>query len=169
MSILMMLATGAKKPLQPFSQTFTSNGVWIGDASSVNMSGYGARGADATPASWTSQQVRNSHRRTGSFDSQGIGSRSGVGAKPADYCGNLVQTPSDPVYDYYQDCEYFTAVGGSPATTGASATGLGRTFPGSLGNTTPAVTTFQNVPAVVGTSYNIVVPTGGSITLNWLK
>lgn len=54
------------------------------------------------------------------------------------------------------------------ATTGASATGFGKTFPG--GYSGPAsVTTFSNVAVTPLTQYSIVVPTSGSITITYLK
>lgn len=54
----------------------------------------------------------------------------------------------------------------APATTGASATALGLTFPGGTGG--PATTTtFTNVAVTPGGSYSIVVPSGGTITLQY--
>jgi hypothetical protein len=51
-------------------------------------------------------------------------------------------------------------------TTGASSTAIGRTFPGGDGG--PAgTTTYTNVSVTPGTSYSIVVPSGGSVTLQY--
>lgn len=51
-------------------------------------------------------------------------------------------------------------------TVGASSTAIGRTFPGGDGG--PAgTTTFTNVSVTPGTSYSIVVPSGGSVTLQY--
>jgi hypothetical protein len=54
------------------------------------------------------------------------------------------------------------------ATTGASATGFGKTFLGGTGGAaTP--TNFTNVTVVPNASYNLVVPSGGSITITYYK
>lgn len=59
-------------------------------------------------------------------------------------------------------------IGTNPPTTGASATGFGRTFPGGTGG--PASTTTYGVTAVVGgQSYSVVVPAGGSITITYYQ
>lgn len=51
-------------------------------------------------------------------------------------------------------------------TQGASSTAIGRTFPGGDGG--PAgTTTYTNVSVTPGTSYSIVVPSGGSVTLQY--
>jgi len=72
------------------------------------------------------------------------------------------------VYVGYTECTYYTDTsgGGSSPTTGPSATGFGRTFPGGLGGAaTP--TAYSNVPVTPGTSYSITVPSGGSITITY--
>lgn len=54
------------------------------------------------------------------------------------------------------------------ATTGASASAFGKTFPGGVGG--PATTvTYNNVPVTRGATYNIVVPAGGSITITYYQ
>jgi hypothetical protein len=56
----------------------------------------------------------------------------------------------------------------TPATTGASATGFGKTFPGGTGG--PATTTsFANVAVTGGSNYSIVVPAGGSLTISYYR
>lgn len=51
-------------------------------------------------------------------------------------------------------------------TVGASSTAIGRTFPGGDGG--PAgTTTYTNVSVTPGASYSIVVPSGGSVTLQY--
>jgi hypothetical protein len=55
-----------------------------------------------------------------------------------------------------------------PATTGASATAFGQTFPGGAGG--PAtITEFTNVAITPGATYNIVVPAGGSVTISYFQ
>ena len=60
-------------------------------------------------------------------------------------------------------------------SAGTATTGFGRTFPGgTLTGTTPfrtavapSTTTFTNVAITPGTTYNIVVPSGGSLTITY--
>lgn len=55
-----------------------------------------------------------------------------------------------------------------PATTGLSASGFGKTFPGGAGG--PAVVTgFTSVPVTPGASYQVTVPTGGNVTVTYKK
>jgi len=57
----------------------------------------------------------------------------------------------------------------SPATTGASATGFGRTFAGGqYGQPTPT-TTFNDVPVTPGQQYQLRIPAGGSITISYYQ
>ena len=56
--------------------------------------------------------------------------------------------------------EYY---GGS---TGASSTALGYTFAGGAGGAATPVT-YNNVAVTSGSSYSIVVPSGGSVTIQY--
>jgi hypothetical protein len=53
-------------------------------------------------------------------------------------------------------------------TTGAAASGFGKTFPGGVG-TNAATITYNNAPVTRGATYNIVVPSGGFITITYLQ
>jgi hypothetical protein len=52
------------------------------------------------------------------------------------------------------------------ATTGASSTAIGLTFPGGTGGAA-STTTYTNTAVTPGNSYSIVVPSGGSVTLQY--
>lgn len=55
-------------------------------------------------------------------------------------------------------------------SNGAAATGFGRSFPGGTSaSPTPPITTFTNVTVTPGTSYPIVVPTGGYVKITYSK
>lgn len=54
------------------------------------------------------------------------------------------------------------------ATTGASATGFGETFPGGVGGPATPVT-HDNVAVTPSASYPLVIPSGGSITITYQK
>ncbi len=68
----------------------------------------------------------------------------------------------------YVDYDYVTPGTGIAATTGASATALGFSFPGGLGG---AGTITDQGPATVvpGNVYTIVVPSGGSVTISYYQ
>jgi hypothetical protein len=80
-------------------------------------------------------------------------------------------TPFDsPPYNAYYVCyrPYTDYVGGSDATTGASMTAFGQTFPGGSGGPATA-TTLSNVIVTPGATYSIVVPDGGSLTITYYQ
>ncbi len=181
MSILMMLALGGKKPLLPFSQVFTANGTWPCPAglSMANISGYGARGTNGSPATPYYYEVTDTYGIRRSDGAQILLNTRRVfrtGTPPGSgYCDPPVPvSPSDsnfPTYSSYIICYGYEGSGVLPAeppTTGASSRGLGKVMPGSTGNTTPATTTFENVPVTGSTNYSIVVPSGGRVTISWM-
>jgi hypothetical protein len=117
------------------------------------------------------------YRRTGGIDyvEENVPGWPGVplGQVPSNYCDPAVpeKDPSQggsAVYYQTMKCYYFgvRTVGGSPATTGASATGFGKVFPGGTGGAA-ADTSFANVPVTALASYPVSVPVGGSITITY--
>lgn len=56
-----------------------------------------------------------------------------------------------------------------PASNGANATGLGKTFPGGTAGGAAPTTSFSNVAVTPGTSYPIVVPAGGQVSISYMK
>jgi hypothetical protein len=165
------------------TQTFTANGVWTAPftTSRLSASGYGAVGVDGgtiVTYSWQRWQYLYEYWRDGHVGKQFTGQvTSGSGHAPgSDYCDAMqYYTPSDPEYVdriSFQYCyEYHESSSSSsyPATTGASATAFGKTFPGSTGNVPQTTTTFSDIPITPGASYNIVVPAGGSITITYFQ
>lgn len=57
---------------------------------------------------------------------------------------------------------------GVSPTTGASAFGFGKTFPGGTGGAA-SVTSFTNVAVTENTAYTLTVPSGGSITFTYYR
>lgn len=160
------------------TETFTVNTTWKAPSgvSVVSMLGYGARGQNATAgqsyiyktttlyATRRSDGARvtiSSSRNIETFTNQSSG-----------YCDPVANTPSDPDYSSNQTCYaydgYFTS-SDNPPTTGASATGLSQTFPGSYGNVAPPMTSKTGVTVVPGQSYSLVIPSGGSISITYFK
>lgn len=173
MSVFRMLAAGTARLI---TQTFTANGTIIIPlgVSTVDMSGNGARGTDASSGTVSRYKITQVIHRyaNGEYRRTDTDMGYGYGPMPASYC-NPVQPTSD---GSVQSCMIYTDASYSenrPPTTGASATALGKTFPGSYGNTTPAVTSFSAVlvtggtPVTGGTRHNILVPSGGSITISY--
>lgn len=87
-----------------------------------------------------------------------------VGGGPS---GSNVDTNSGSYSAYqYVDFDYLVSGTGTPATTGASSTALGKTFAGGTGGA--AATTDQGSATVVpGNVYPIVVAPGGFVTLTY--
>ncbi|MDF3073471.1 MAG: hypothetical protein K0S54_1138 [Alphaproteobacteria bacterium] len=176
MSLMMLAALGSRKLV---TETFTANTTWPAPAAVyvlATASGYGARGTNASSTTVTQYSRTTTlykHKRAGGFDTESLGTSTGLpGAKPADYCDAQQSTPNDPTYDYFQQCYAFTDTSyttNTPIKTGASATGFGKTFPGSTGNVAQTPVSFSDIPVTPGSSYSIVVPSGGSITITYLK
>lgn len=175
MSLMMMLAGARKKQPTQHTQTFTANGSFLvpPGATSINMIGHGAAGSPGVDGTYvlTTRVVTNAFRRDGgldvftSTDDGWIGDNYATGVN---FCTPLTATPGNSVYYQQIICYYYNAdnVGGYPETTGASATGFGRVFPGGAGGGAANVS-FNNVPVTAGSTYQVVVPSGGSITITY--
>lgn len=171
MKAWLMALIASRRP-QPVAVPFNKNGTLVVPAgvSSVSLVGNGARGQDASGFLGYEQTIYfNARRRSdGGIDSAQGPTTYHAGTPPDSYCGPFLSSPSDPTYSEIQTCYAFVAANVSnPPTTGASATALGKVFPGSYGNTTPPITSFSNVPVTGGASYNIVVPAGGLVTVTY--
>ncbi|QYG03892.1 hypothetical protein [Massilia sp. NP310] len=166
-----LMALAFSRRAQPVTATFDKNGPLVVPAgvSSVSISGYGARGTDGfsgTVRRYRRTQVIHRYvdyvyRRTDTDLGYGFGSM------PGSYCEpETIFSPGNSVQEcmIYSDASYTE---NKPPTTGTSATGLGKTFPGSYGDTAPAKTSLPSVPVTGGASYNIVVPAGGLVTVTY--
>jgi hypothetical protein len=188
MSMLMLAFFGQKKAYVPtsYTKTFTGNTTFImpaGVSILDSVSGHGAPGSPATPG--TTEQythvVTSYYRRTGGIDyvesdvDGWIGTNAATGS---DYCDPAVAY-CDPNTDalcvtgstvYWQSvkCYYYKTrtVGGTSATTGASASGFGKVFPGGVGGPASTVT-YDNVAVTALASYPVVVPSGALITITY--
>lgn len=160
---------------QLVTKEFTANGTLAIPAgvSSANISGYGARGTNATSGSAIIRENRTIYatRRDNGVREVVFSDRYTVRYNgQTAYCEPINITPTDPTYSSNQTCyayDLYSETPPEPATRGASATGLGKTFPGSLGNVPQTATSFPNVPVTGGASYNIVVPAGGLVTVTY--
>lgn len=172
MKAWLMALIASRRP-QPVNVPFDKNGTLVVPAgvSSVDMSGYGAHGTDGSSGvlpRWMKTNVNVEYMTNGetrrTYTDQGY-----VYSTPGDSCGPRIPVMNGTV-DYVQSCtiyQYDPLPFNAPPTTGASATAIGKTFPGSYRNTTPAVTTFKSVPVTGGASYNIVVPADGLVTVTY--
>jgi hypothetical protein len=151
---------------------FTSNGTLAvpPSISAVNISGNGAPGSPATPgvAGYTLKTDTILYRKDGGTETFSD-TQEGTGSPP----GPSMCDPYEPIsgsdtYNGQIVCRTYTSktTGGSPATTGAAASGLGKTFPGGVGVTaTPA--SYSNVAVTPGSNPPITVPAGASITITY--
>jgi hypothetical protein len=162
------------------TQTFSSNATWTAPGTTLrieSMTGVGAPGVAAytDPTGWqetyTTTYVRRDNGPNDVVASTGNPVYDGS-AKPNNYCDPVqyYTTAQSTVYSSGQTCYSFATVGGAfhPATTGASTTGFGKTFPGGTGGA-GTNTTFTNVAVTPGSNYSVVVPSGGSLTINYYK
>lgn len=164
---------------RPVSQSFTANATitFPAGVTKVDMVGYGARGRAGSSGRINKYKrdinyygVRRSDGGTElDYTQRGV-ETSGVAPAFA-YCDPPVGTAPNSEYSSTQAC-YSNFVDTSynfnnPPTTGASATGLDRTFLGSTGDVAQTATSFTDVPVTSGTSYNLVIPAGGLITINY--
>lgn len=176
MSILMLLALGGKKSLTPFTRTFNSNETWVAPAGLGKLDSAAGRGGPGQPGG--SGQQKYSYETTVVFDLRSGGqesnssSGSGTGPIPGPSGCTYTSTPDNTNYSGFTSCTFYTDTsdGGSPPTTGPSASitapGFSRVFPGGTGGA-GSIVTFNDVPVTGGTSYNVFVPTGGTITITW--
>jgi hypothetical protein len=176
MSMMMLAFFGQKKVYVPttYTKTFTKNesftmpaGVSLLDS----VTGHGAPGTPAVPGTdeFYTHVVNSLYRRAGGIDYV-ESDIPGWGGTGTDYCDPPIDYTTAESTVYYRKivCYYHRVrtVGGSPATTGASATGFGKVFPGGAGGPASDVA-FTNVPVTAMASYSVVVPTGGSITITY--
>lgn len=174
------LAFNTMSSRRPVSVPYTSNTTVTFPAGvfQVDMTGYGARGADAS--SFRVQQYKRDviiygvRRSDGGTQviSTSLGEQTSGATPSFSYCdppqptssSNQTFSSTRVCYSNFVDTSYTQA---TPATTGASATGISKTFPGSTGNVAQTPVGFTNVPVTAGTPYNLVIPSGGSITINY--
>jgi hypothetical protein len=167
----------------PTTKTYTSanNGQTVTLPVQVTnllmVSGQGAAGSPATDQ-WTpyyskKTSVNNQRNDLGGevFVTDG-GTTYHYGATPNDYCDPANPYIMNGVTNYTRTCYDFTDLSytsTNPATTGASATGFGKTFPGGVGG--PAtVTKFDNVAITGGQpSAPLNIPAGASITISYYE
>lgn len=164
----------------PVSQKFISNSTvtFPAGVTQVDMTGNGARGTNGTTVfirqykrDITYYGIRRSDGQSEiALQEYGV-ETSGPMPITTAYCDPPSSTgPASPYsstqtcYSNFVDTSYTDT---TPPTTGASATGLGRTFPGSTGNVSQTPVGFSNVPVTAGTPYNLVIPSGGYITINY--
>lgn len=184
MSVFMMLAGCGGGSGTPTTKTYTSanNGQSITLPVQVtNLLLASGQGAAGSPAS--SNYVRAYSKKTTVYNQRndlgGIviesdgGTTYHAGITPANYCDPATPYPGPGgVTNSTQTCYQFNDASfynETAATTGASATGFGKTFPGGVGG--PAtITKFDNVAIIGGqASAPLSIPAGASITISYYE
>lgn len=177
MSVMLALVACGSGTQTPMSTTYTGNQtatIPAGVTNLVLVSGQGAAGAPATSThvqqysqTITTYVQRNDQGGTVTATDQGTTYH--PGAPPADYCDPKAGYITNGVTNYTQNCYTFADASydnNVAATTGASATGFGKTFPGGAGG--PANSTaFENVVVTAGGQYPLTIPADGSITISY--
>ena len=177
---LMALVLGRRREL--VTKTFTANAtvpIPQGVSRLESIVGKGGNGRPSSTEWFQKYQITRVENRRRRSDGIAIAYGSpvistGFGSAPGSYCeppDDHVPLPNDPVYSEKWFCYYYSDTSGevtSPATTGASATGFGQTFVGGYGGSaTPR--TVNNVAVTPGGSYQLVIPSGGSITISYYQ
>lgn len=182
MSLMMLAFFGQKKVYVPttYTRTFTASESFTIPAGVSTLDSIVGRGAPGTPTvpgtnEYYTRVVNSLYRRTGGIDyvedniSGWTGAGTGTG-NGSNYCEDPINYTEAESTVYWRKvvCYYYQVgtVGFKPATTGTSATGFGKVFPGGVGGPASDVT-FTNVPVTAMASYPVVVPTGGSITITY--
>lgn len=170
---LLMMMFGFKAPVR--SVTYTGSVTWTApaDASHVDLSGYGAVGVDGYDQYYYRVKTDTYANDGGVSDPTYLVSSSTSGRNfynpddqtvPSDYCDDPIYGGSAYTVTCYTHLPGATHIG---TTAGASSTGFGQSFPGSLGNTPQTVTTFTGIAITPSTAYSLVIPSGGSITITY--
>lgn len=174
---LMALALGRRREL--ITKAYTANAtvpIPQGVSRLESIIGKGAAGQPGTPGTpgqsgYTVTTNTAYRRRDGKPDDVILGSPSSPipGPVPADYCETIPEPSSAVYYErftcYQYDYKFIPGTGTSP-TTGASATGFGQTFVGGTGGPATA-REVKNIAVTPGGSYQVVVPSGGSIVISY--
>lgn len=177
---LMALVLGRRRELIKLPPFLASATVPIpqGVSRLESIVGKGAAGSPGTPGTpgrngYTVTTNTAYRRRDGKPDDIILGSPSSPipGPVPADYCEETAIPISESVvyYSMFRCYNYdYKFVPGTeiPPTTGASATGFGQTFVGGTGGPATA-REVKNVAVTPGGSYQVVVPSGGSIAISY--
>lgn len=163
---------------------FTANATWTAPITTSSIDSASGKGAAGTPGSPGMPDINGWQEAVQTFYQRRDGTGNDVttsvlppvfdgSPKPDNYTTGFIETPDSTVYVGYTEIHTFgnaTKPGnpGTPPTTGAGATAFGKTFPGGAGG--PATTTtFSNIAITPGATYNIVVPSGGSITITYTQ
>lgn len=159
------------------TETFFANVTWLAPVTTTRLEVAAGKGQDGDPGIdatyWYDEHVTTLAQRR---DNSGLDTTYDnwtyniSGTAPANYSDPVVLTPDDPTYTGSQTFHEFTQHSdpGEPATTGASTTGFGKTFPGGNGGAA-SLTNFANVPVTPGGPHALVIPSGGSITFTYFK
>ncbi|GEM_PF-3957237 len=163
---------------QLVTREFTANAtvsIPVGTSRLESIVGKGAGGSPGYTQEGYSYRVtaesQQRRRSTGVWEVAASISNSGFSVGyPSSGCGPAISTPGDPTFDAVRSCSYYSNIRADtnevPPSTGASAIGFGQTFVGGTGG--PASTReVKNVAVTPGGSYQVVVPSGGSITISY--
>jgi hypothetical protein len=172
------------------TRTFTANTTWAAPASTTRLEsivGIGTAGTPGTPA-YDDPPITKYRQYTIKFYTYARADGGDPYLTNTVTYGATMDAPGEstssvqtaPMTGTYSSVTVTTVVGyeaisvpgahhdAEPPTTGAAASGFGKTFPGGVGGPATAVT-YNLVPVTPGGSYNVVVPAGGSITITWLQ
>jgi hypothetical protein len=165
---LLLLAAFGSRPKVLQTVTFNANATWVapdGISLLASVVGRGAPGTSGGSTFWTYYTTRTEYFVDASGNATPLSSSSsgpdGGSSLPEDYCDAPVSAGSGSTMVCY---EFSGTAYSAPPTTGASATGFGKTFSGGTGGAATA-TTYNNVAVAPSTGYPVVVPSGATIQI----
>lgn len=174
------------------SQTFTANASWTAPVTTSRVDTAVGKGANGSPASsftlyyndkyqFRVRHYANGGTNVGSSTRIAHDSASQFDPVPGNYCdpsnsgddgsGPIVVNGTSYAMTSWEDCYHYERTYTTysySATTGASTTAFGQTFPGGVGGPAPT-TTKTNVIVTPGASYSFVIPAGGSLTITYYQ
>jgi hypothetical protein len=165
---VLLLFFGHQPTLQTVS--FSTNATWVAPTG-VNLLpsvvGHGAAGTPGTPDTTTYTIAQYGQRffadgSSGAVILFGSYPSSSSEAVPGDYC-EPIDGNGSICYTFFKES---STSEGTSATTGASATGFGKTFAGGSGGAATTAS-YSNVTVTSGGSYAVVVPTGAMIQITY--
>lgn len=164
----MAIVTAVKRRLMTVGP-YTASRTFIAPVTTSKIESITGKGASGTPSysvtRWREKKTftvdyepgYGTDNTTETYSFKSLSESDGV-----DYCDPPIYVASAHATTQY--CyDYTLQTTTYPATTGASVTAFGKTFPGGVGGPATPVT-FTDVPVSGGSSYPLNIPTGGEIT-----
>lgn len=172
MNIALLLAVFGVR--QKVTETITSSRTWVAPARTTMLVSLAGRGQDGTPyvpgqSGYDTYSTATYYPPNNGTPQQGpltfVGTTYGA-SPPNPYCTGVQNQDGSRNETCYSYIEFDLS---KPKTIGANTTGFNKTFAGGDGVPAVAPAPYTNVPVTPNAPYNLVVPSGGYLTLTYYK